>query len=111
MIRHDQQATEWREVATAGVDWASADHAVAVVDGHGVQQDRFTITHTVAGLRHLVARLRGAGVVGEVAIERPDGPVVDALLEADFAVVVIAPNQLKNLRSRYGSAGNKDDAF
>jgi transposase len=25
--------------------------------------------------------------------------------------VVIAPNQLKNLRSRYGSAGNKDDAF
>ena len=24
---------------------------------------------------------------------------------------VIAPNQLKNLRSRYGSAGNKDDRF
>jgi hypothetical protein len=26
-------------------------------------------------------------------------------------VVVISPNQLKNLRSRYGSAGNKDDRF
>ena len=24
---------------------------------------------------------------------------------------MIAPNQLKNLRSRYGSAGNKDDRF
>ena len=26
-------------------------------------------------------------------------------------MVVIAPNQVKNLRSRYGSAGNKDDGF
>jgi len=57
-----------------------------------------------------VARLHRAGV-DEVAIERPDGPVVDALLEADLGVVVIAPNQVKNLRSRYGSAGNKDDGF
>ena len=36
-----------------------------------------------------------------------DGPVVDALLGADLTVLVIAPGQLKNLRSRYGSAGNK----
>nr|WP_220454347.1 IS110 family transposase [Nocardioides immobilis] len=55
-------------------------------------------------------RLRRARVWG-VAIERPDGPVVDALLEAELTVFVIAPNQLKNLRSRYGSAGNKDDGF
>ncbi len=47
----------------------------------------------------------------EVAIERPDGPVVDALLEAGLTVVVISPNQVKNLRGRYGSAGNKDDRF
>ncbi len=26
-------------------------------------------------------------------------------------MIVIAPNQLKNLRGRYGSAGNKDDGF
>ena len=49
--------------------------------------------------------------VSEVAIERPDGPVVDALLDAGITVVVISPNQLKNLRGRYGSAGNKDDRF
>lgn len=47
----------------------------------------------------------------EVAIERPDGPVVNALLGAGITVVVISPNQLKNLRGRYGSAGNKDDRF
>ncbi len=49
--------------------------------------------------------------MAEVAIERPDGPVVDTLLGAALMVVVISPNQLKNLRSSYGSAGNKDDRF
>ena len=75
-----------------------------------MQQERFVIPHTVTGLRQLVRRLRRNGV-SKVAIERPDGPVVEALLEADLAVFVIAPNQVKNLRSRYGSAGNKDDGF
>jgi transposase len=36
---------------------------------------------------------------------------VDALLAAELVVLVISPNQVKNLRSRYGSAGNKDDRF
>ena len=94
----------------AGLDWASADHEVAVVDADGVQCDRFAVAHTASDLRRLVTRLHRSGV-GEVAIERPDGPVVDALLEAGFTVVVIAPNQVKNLRSRYGQAGNKDDRF
>jgi transposase len=105
-----QTIDEKRTPFTAGIDWASADHAVAVVDAAGVQRDRFLVPHTGTGLRQLVRRLRRAGV-GEVAIERPDGPVVEALLEAELTVFVIAPNQLKNLRSRYGSAGNKDDSF
>ena len=42
----------------------------------------------VMGLRRLVARLRQRGVT-EVAIERPDVPVVDALLEAELTVFVI----------------------
>jgi len=58
----------------------------------------------------LVRRLLKAGVE-EVGIERGDGPVVEALLQAELTVLVIAPGQLKNLRSRYGSAGNKDDRF
>ncbi len=95
---------------TAGLDWASADHAVSIVDAGGMQCDRFSVEHRAADLRRLVTRLHRAGVV-EVAIERPDGPVVDALLEAGLAVFVIAPNQIKNLRSRYGQAGNKDDRF
>lgn len=95
---------------TAGVDWASEDHAASVVDHRGHQIARKTVEHTAAGLRALVNFLGKHGV-GEVAIERGDGPVVDALLDADLTVVVISPNRLKNLRSRYGSAGNKDDRF
>jgi transposase len=94
---------------TAGVDWARDDHAVSVVGPAGRERERFSVEHTGAGLQTLVRRLRRAGVV-EVAIERPDGPVVDALLTA-FTVFVIPPGQLKNLRGRYGSAGNKDDRF
>jgi transposase len=37
--------------------------------------------------------------------------MIDVVLEAGGTVVVISPNQLKNLRSRYGSAGNTDDRF
>jgi transposase len=58
----------------------------------------------------MVRRLLRAGV-DEVGIERPDGPIVDALLAAGLTVLVIPPGQVKNLRSRYGSAGNKDDRF
>jgi len=72
--------------------------------------DRFTIEHTAPGLTALVRRLLKAGV-GEIGIERGDGPVVEALLQAELTVLVISPNQVKNLRSRYGSAGNKDDRF
>lgn len=95
---------------TCGIDWARDDHAISIVDGHGLEVYRGTVEHNAAGLRELVALLGRTGAT-EAAIERPDGPVVDALLAAEITVVVISPNQVKNLRSRYGSAGNKDDRF
>jgi transposase len=95
---------------TAGIDWASADHAVCVVDTAGEVVTRFSVGHTAEGLRTLVQRLARAGACG-AAIERGDGPVAGALLQAGVTVVVITPRQVKNLRSRYGSAGDKDDRF
>jgi transposase len=95
---------------TAGVDWATADHAVAIVNGAGVATDRFTVPANAAGLRELARRLCRTHV-GEVAIERSDGRVVDTLLAAGITVVVIPPGQVANLRGRYRSAGNKDDRF
>jgi transposase len=94
----------------AGVDWAKDDHAVCIVDDDGQVLDRFTVEHTAAGLKRMIRRLLASGV-SEVGIERGDGPVVETLLAAELVVLVIAPNQLKNLRSRYGSAGNKDDRY
>ncbi|MGH3630873.1 MAG: IS110 family transposase [Sciscionella sp.] len=95
---------------TGGLDWSRDDHAVAVVDARGREIVRHTVEHSAAGLRELIDVLRGAACA-EVAIERPDGPVIDALLAVGLTVVVISPNQVKNLRGRYGSAGNKDDRF
>ena len=95
---------------TGGLDWSRDDHAVSVVDARGRELVRHSVMHSAAGLRELIAVLADAGCA-EVAIERPDGPVVEALLDAGLTVVVISPNQVKNLRGRYGSAGNKDDRF
>src|SRR5215472_8240384 len=39
---------------TAGIDWASSDHAVCIVDAAGEVVSRFSIEHTAAGLWHLV---------------------------------------------------------
>jgi len=94
----------------AGIDWASTDHAVCILDVDGTILERFFVVHDAAGLKTLIRRLLNAGV-DEVGIERADGPVIDALLQAELTVLVIAPGQVKNLRSRYGSAGNKDDRF
>lgn len=95
---------------TGGLDWARDEHAVSIVDARGRELARHSVAHSAAGLRELTAVLTGAGCA-EVAIERPDGPVVETLLAAGLTVVVISPNQVKNLRGRYGSAGNKDDRF
>lgn len=90
------------------VDWASATHAACIVDERGRAVDQFEVAHTAEGLGTLCRRFRRARV-RRVAIERPDGPVVDALTEAGLEVVVVSSRSVKALRTRYGLAGNKDD--
>lgn len=94
----------------AGVDWAESSHVACLVDADGEVLERVTVTHDKAGIGALIGGLRRWQVAG-VGIERGDGPVVTALLAAGLAVFVIAPSQVKALRGRYGSAGNKDDRF
>jgi len=95
---------------TAGIDWGTADHAVCIVDTAGQVRARFTVVHDKAGIGKLIAGLRAAGV-SEAAIERSDGVLAGALLGAGLTLVVVTSRQMKNLRSRYGSAGAKDDRF
>ena len=96
--------------AVAGIDWASMLHVACVLDVQGDVVDRFEFAHDAAAIRGMIRRLSRAKVV-EVAIERGDGPVVEELMDAGLAVFVVPPRQIKALRTRYGSAGNKDDRF
>jgi len=91
-----------------GVDWATDTHAVCIVDNNGVEVVAFDVAHTSDGLVELCHRLHDARVV-RVAIERPDGPVVAALMEDGFEVVVVSSRSVKALRERYHAAGNKSD--
>ena len=93
----------------AGLDWASQTHAACVIDERGTVGSQFEIKHNAAGLAELCHRLAQAGATA-VAIERPSGLIVDALLEAGFTVVPIHPNVVKATRPRYRSHGGKSDA-
>ncbi|MQA76568.1 MAG: IS110 family transposase [Solirubrobacterales bacterium] len=93
----------------AGIDWASEEHALCVVDERcSLAGEMFA--NDEAGIRELIARMRRLRVL-RVAIERPDGLLVDRLLEAGFTVLPVHPNKLKATRSRYESAGGKSDGF
>jgi len=98
-----------QQLLYAGIDWASRTHAVGVVDDQGRIRARFEVPNTGKGFGGLIRRLLKLQVTG-VAIERSDGPLVEAMLDAGLRVVVITPRQVKALRSRYGAAGAKSDA-
>ncbi len=91
-----------------GIDWATDDHSVCVVDAAGNIRDEFVVDHTEQGLLGLCRRLISDDV-RRVAIERPDGPVVDALMESDLEVVVVVSRSVKAFRERYATSGAKSD--
>src|SRR5258708_22251492 len=95
-------------VRFGSVDWASQKHSACVVDGDGQVVDELEVAHQSAGLSALCRCFLRARV-HRVAIERPDGPVVDALMDAGLEVVVVSSRSVKAPRTRYGLAGNKDD--
>jgi transposase len=95
-----------------GLDWATREHAVCVIDDSGAVKDRFAVEHSAAGMEQLAERLRALAAKGEVrvAIERPSGIIVDTLVERKLTVVPIHPNAVKATRPRYSAAQGKTDA-
>jgi len=96
--------------ACAGVDWASDTHDVWVADGDGERLWAETIAHTECGLRKLCRTLVTLGVE-RVAVERPDGLLVERLLDAGLTVLALHPNQVHAARPRFRPAGGKADRF
>ena len=94
----------------AGVDWASEEHAVAINDAEGRIVEGRRYRHDERGLRALCNRLVDLGVL-LVAVERPDGLLIERLLDAGLHVIAIHPNQVAAMRPRFSAAGGKSDSF
>ena len=94
----------------AGVDWASEEHAVCVVDADGRITEGRRFRHDERGLRALCARLVELGVL-LVAVERPDGLLIERLLDSGLQVIAVHPNQVAASRPRFSNAGGKSDSF
>ena len=94
----------------AGVDWASEKHDVLVCDEAGGRLLAATFAHDEAGLRSLCRALRRLQVT-LVAVERPDGLLIERLLDAGLRVMPIHPNQVAATRERFRASGGKSDRF
>jgi transposase len=94
---------------TAGIDWASEAHEVCISE-EGKVAERFSASHDERGIAELARRLARLGVA-RIAIERPDGILVERLLAAGLRVLAIHPNQVKAARPRFAVAHGKSDRF
>jgi len=84
---------------------------VCVLDPTGRPVAGFAIEHTATGFAGLIRRLAKLGDPAgvPVAIERPDGRLVDALLAAGHPVVPVKPNAIKTWREGEVISGAKSD--
>ncbi len=94
----------------AGIDWASEKHDVLVADETGAELLTATYAHDEKGLTALCRMLVRMGVV-LVAIERPDGLLVERLLVAGLRVLPLHPNKVAAARDRFRVSGGKSDRF
>ena len=95
---------------TAGIDLASEEHRLVAVEADGRRLEERRFIHNEEGVAALVRRLISLDVA-RIAIEQPNGLVVDRLLDAGVTVVAVHPNQLAASRDRYRSGGGKSDGF
>jgi transposase len=94
----------------AGVDWASEKHDVLIADETGEKILAATFAHDEAGLR-LLCRALVRHEVTLVAVERPDGLLVERLLDAGLRILPLHPNQVAATRDRFRASGGKSDRF
>jgi transposase len=94
----------------AGIDWASEKHDVLIADDAGNALLGETFAHDETGITALCDALV-CFEVEVVAIERPDGVLVERLLEAGVQVLALHPNQVKAARDRFRASGGKSDRF
>lgn len=94
-----------------GWDWAAESHAVTVMTDAGEIVEAWSPAHTETEIADTIGRLGRFGDRAEipVAIETPNGLVVDRLVEAGHPVVPTHPNAFNAARPRWGASGAKSD--
>jgi len=98
----------------AGIDWATETHHVFVSDDRGQKLGEKVFPHSgegLAAMQDYILSLTGSTPDKVfVAIEVPNGPVVESLMERGFRLHSINPKQLDRFRDRFSPAGAKDDS-
>lgn len=97
-----------------GVDWGDAGHAIWTVDDAGGMVTKRTVAHSAEGLSEWGRELdewRAQGIELWAAIERPEGRVVEFLLDHGVVVYPLNPKSLDRARDRFRQSGAKSDPF
>jgi transposase len=97
-----------------GVDWADKTHQLYVCDESGTKIRELEVQQTVDGLAELGRWLderRQMGIELWAAIERPDGRMVDFLLDHAVRVYPVNPKALDRARDRFRMSQSKSDGF
>jgi transposase len=87
-----------------GIDWADTSHQIAIMTVEGQCISEFEIQHSDQGFQQLAKQLDPFGTV-QVNMERPDGLLVDWLIEQGHQVYVTPPRIAARRRPRR----SKDD--
>src|SRR4029434_764247 len=97
-----------------GVDWGDGEHAVWVEDEQGQRVSASMVAHSPVGFSEWGRQMdewRAQGIELWAAIERPEGRVVDVLLDHGVRVYPVNPRAVDRARDRSRESGAKDDLF
>jgi transposase len=97
-----------------GVDWGDEQHGVCVCEETGAIVWEGIVAHTPMGLSVWGRQLDewcAAGIELWAAIEKPDGRVVDYLLDHGVVVYPVNPKAVDRARDRFRMSASKSDTF
>lgn len=97
-----------------GVDWGDRLHQVYVGDQEGKKVREMKVQESPQGLAEIGRWLdekRAEGFELWAAIEKPQGRIVDFLLDHGVEVYPVNPKAVDRVRDRYRMSGSKSDAF
>ena len=109
-VNVDRQEGSWKRAGSLASTGPARSTPSCVVDADGRIAEGRRYRHDERGIRALCARLIELGVL-LVAVERPDGLLIERLLDAGLHVIAVHPNQVAASRPRFSAAGGKSDSF